>query len=89
MSQKATVTLGGKVVSVEPYTPASDYPRARIKAGLCPGCPTGTGITEYWVGTEEHLKCDICPHRWFRGHPFRQEALFDTPDTARPGRPTP
>lgn len=71
------------------YTPASDYPRARIAAGLCPGCPDGKGITEYWVGTEEHLKCDTCTHRWFRGYPHRQEALFDTPVIDNPGRPSP
>lgn len=89
MTGRARVTFGGKVISEEPYTPASDYPRARIAAGLCPGCPDGTGITEYWVGTEEHLKCDTCTHRWFRGHPFRQEALFDSPAPARTERPTP
>lgn len=77
---RAITTRDGVTISNEPYTPASDYPRARIAAGLCPACPDGTGITEYWFGTEEHLKCDTCPHRWFRGHPYREVPLFDTPE---------
>lgn len=77
MSQRARTTRDGQVISDEPYTPASDYPRARIAASLCPGCPTGRGITTGWNGTTELLKCDRCTHTWFRGHPSRQETLFD------------
>jgi hypothetical protein len=86
---RAVLTLNGKVIADDPYTPASDYPRARIAAGLCPGCPDGKGITTGWNGTTELLKCDTCPHSWFRGHPSRQEALFDAPAIDNPGRPSP
>lgn len=77
MSQRAVLTLGGKVIADDPYTPASDYPRARIAKGRCPGCPAGRGITTGWNGTTELLDCDSCSHKWFRGHPCRQPALFE------------
>lgn len=74
--QRARVVRNGVVVSDEPYTPASDYIRECIAAGLCTRCD-GKGVTEYWVGTEEHLKCDTCGRRWFRGYPSRQVPLFE------------
>lgn len=77
-TQMARVMIGSRVISEEPYIPASDYPRERIAAGLCPACPDGKGITTGWAdGTTELLKCDSCWHSWFRGHPYRQVALFD------------
>jgi hypothetical protein len=75
----AQVVIGSRVVDEQPYTPASDYPRERIAAGLCPLCPDGRGVTTGWNGTTELLKCDQpkCWGRWFRGHRYRQPPLFE------------